>query len=53
MKRNRTWISKLAKQMNEKASFIAVGSGHLAGKDGLINILRQEGFQVSPVNLGN
>lgn len=51
--RNQKWVSKLAKLMNEDVCFIAVGSGHLAGKDGLINLLRQEGYLLSPVNLGN
>ncbi len=35
--------------MNEIACFIAVGSGHLAGEDGLINLLREEGYKLSPV----
>ena len=49
--RNRKWISKLANQLKEDACFIAVGSGHLAGKDGLINLLREEGFHVRPVTV--
>ena len=49
--RNQKWISKLSEQMKESACFIAVGSGHLAGEDGLITLLRNEGYELSPVSV--
>ncbi len=49
--RNRNWISKLTEQMKDAACFIAVGSGHLAGKDGLIHLLRNKGYVLNPVKV--
>lgn len=48
-KRNRTWISRIDSLTVANSSFVAVGAGHLGGKHGLINLLRQEGFKVTPV----
>ncbi len=50
--RNRTWIPKLEKEMKEKASFIAVGSGHLGGASGVIKLLRARGYILQPLSLG-
>lgn len=47
--RNENWIEKLKKLLPEKSMLIAVGAGHLPGKKGCINLLRQAGFKVSPV----
>lgn len=47
--RNRSWIPRIDELTSGNASFIAVGAGHLAGKDGLVNRLRREGFTVTPV----
>ncbi|WNJ18566.1 TraB/GumN family protein [Pontibacter sp. G13] len=47
--RNQNWIPKLADWMNEESLFIAVGAGHLIGPDGLIVLLRNMGYTVSPV----
>lgn len=47
--RNKKWISIIDKTSSEKAVFYAVGAGHLAGKNGVINLLRKEGFSVTPV----
>lgn len=47
--RNKSWIEPLNKLMAEKASFIAVGAAHLAGDSGVINLLKQAGYTVSPV----
>jgi len=35
--------------MPEKSLFIAVGAGHLPGDEGVIELLRKEGFRVTPV----
>jgi uncharacterized protein YbaP (TraB family) len=47
--RNRNWIPKIIKYAQEGKAFIAVGAGHLAGHNGVIELLRKEGFTVSPV----
>jgi uncharacterized protein YbaP (TraB family) len=35
--------------MPEKSVIIAVGAGHLAGENGVIKLLRKEGYIVKPV----
>ncbi|WP_175402709.1 TraB/GumN family protein [Mangrovivirga cuniculi] len=49
--RNREWLSKIPDLINNKNSFIAVGAGHLVGKEGLISGLRKLGFKVTPVEM--
>ncbi|TKC12342.1 TraB/GumN family protein [Pedobacter polaris] len=48
--RNIKWIEKLPTLMQNKSLFIAVGAGHLVGKDGLIKRLRAQGYTVKPVS---
>lgn len=48
-KRNRNWIPVIQKATADKSSFIAVGAGHLGGPEGLISLLRREGYRVTPV----
>jgi uncharacterized protein len=47
--RNRNWVEKLKTLLQDKALVIAVGAGHLPGDKGLINLLRKEGYKVTPV----
>ena len=47
--RNQRWIPLIQKMAKEKPSFFAVGAGHLAGKSGLINLLRQQGYTVKGI----
>lgn len=47
--RNVKWIQKLPSLMQNKSLFIAVGAGHLVGKDGLIKGLWLQGYTVKPV----
>jgi len=47
--RNKTWIKPISEWMEKGTSFIAVGSGHLAGKSGVIQLLKNEGYTVKPV----
>lgn len=48
--RNTNWIPIISKVALEKPTFFAVGSGHLAGENGVIKLLRREGFQVEAIN---
>ena len=47
--RNKNWVEKLKTLLKEKSLVIAVGAGHLPGEKGVINLLRKEGYKVTPV----
>lgn len=49
LKRNRNWIPVMAEMMADASVFFAVGAGHLAGDEGVIALLRAEGYTVKPV----
>ena len=49
LKRNRNWIPVMEKLMAEETVFFAVGAGHLAGEEGVIALLRKEGYTMTPV----
>jgi len=51
-KRNSNWIPKLNNWFSEGSTFVAVGAGHLGGQNGLINLLRTEGYEVWPYPAG-
>lgn len=47
--RNQKWIPVISEQAASMPTFFAFGAGHLAGDNGVINLLRQAGFTVKPV----
>ena len=47
--RNKNWIPKLEGWMKQKSLFVAVGAGHLAGEEGVINLLKKQGYTVEAV----
>ena len=47
--RNRNWVHQLNSIMKKSSVLVAVGAGHLPGKDGLIELLRKEGYKVEPL----
>lgn len=47
--RNQTWAKKLPTLIETAPSFIAVGALHLPGEEGLINLLRAQGYQIEAV----
>ena len=49
--RNIAWIPKLEAAFKEKPTFVAVGAGHLGGKNGVIKLLRKNGYKVTTVKL--
>ena len=49
VQRNKKWLPIIVDKSKSKSCFIAVGAGHLGGKDGLISLLHQAGFIVSPI----
>ncbi|MEK6192680.1 MAG: TraB/GumN family protein [Deltaproteobacteria bacterium] len=46
--RNQHMAQTLLQQLETKTVFVAVGALHLPGEEGLLNILRQNGFILSP-----
>jgi uncharacterized protein YbaP (TraB family) len=47
--RNKNWVVQLKSIMKTNPVFVAVGAGHLVGKQGLIALLRKEGYVVQPL----
>ncbi|WP_339625794.1 TraB/GumN family protein [uncultured Winogradskyella sp.] len=47
--RNKNWVPKIGKYAKEQATFFGVGAGHLAGHNGVINLLREAGYTVTAV----
>lgn len=47
--RNLKWLIKLPSLLQEQSLFIAVGAGHLLGKDGLIKGLQAKGYTLKPI----
>jgi len=48
-RRNRTMVERMAALLDEGAAFVAVGAAHLPGEHGVINLLNEAGYTVSPV----
>ena len=48
--RNEKWIPEIIEQAKLKPTFFAVGAAHLGNTNGVINLLREKGYTVSPVN---
>lgn len=49
--RNHRMAERIIPMILKQSFFIAIGSGHLPGSEGLIALLRNEGFEVEPVTL--
>ena len=47
--RNKAWVKKIPAIVKKESTFFAVGAGHLYGKTGVIELLRQQGYKVTPV----
>ena len=47
--RNRNWVEKLVKMIPERACLVCVGAGHLPGDQGLLQLLRNRGYTVEPM----
>jgi uncharacterized protein YbaP (TraB family) len=46
--RNQDWVPKIEAMLDEPGTvLIAVGAGHLAGKDSVIQLLRADGYEVA------
>ncbi|MGV0756327.1 TraB/GumN family protein [Empedobacter brevis] len=49
VERNEKWSASIPEIIRNKPTLLAVGSAHLAGEKGLINLLRSKGYKVTPV----
>ncbi len=49
--RNINWIPVIEKNIAVTSSFIAVGGGHLGGKNGVVSLLRAKGYTLTPIKL--
>jgi uncharacterized protein len=50
-KRNQEWLPKLDKMMHENSSFIAIGVSHLEGEKGMLALLKEKGYTLTPVKI--
>jgi len=48
--RNKNWIPVMQKMMGNQITFFAVGAGHLGGNNGVVNLLKAEGYTLTPLN---
>ena len=49
--RNLRMVESLLPHLESNRVFVAVGALHLPGEDGLLNILRRQGFELSPLDM--
>ena len=49
--RNANWIAKIRKMTASQSILFAVGAGHLGGENGVLNLLKKEGFSIIPIDL--
>ena len=47
--RNIRWAEQLPKQFEKGSNFIVVGALHLPGENGIINLLKKQGYKIKPV----
>lgn len=47
--RNKSWISKISSYSKAQPTFFGVGAGHLSGENGVISLLRKQGYLVEAV----
>lgn len=47
--RNRNWVQLLPELIKKKRLLVAVGAGHLGGRNGVISLLRKKGYTVKPL----
>ncbi len=47
--RNLNWMKPLLQKLGDDSSLVAVGGLHLYGPNGLVELLRKEGYRVTPV----
>ena len=51
--RNTNWVNQFQQLLPQSSLFVAVGAGHLFGKQGLIQLLREKGYQLKSIENKN
>jgi uncharacterized protein YbaP (TraB family) len=51
--RNRNWIPLIIQDATKQPTIFAVGAGHLGGKDGVIRLLKAQGYNLKPLSNTN
>ncbi len=49
VKRNKNWVEQMPEMMQQQSNLFAVGAAHLTDDYGIIHLLRQKGYIVSPI----
>lgn len=49
--RNTKWIPVIKKLIKKQPTFIAVGAAHLGGPNGVVELLKKEGYTVTPIQM--
>ncbi len=49
--RNKKWIPVIKENVQKSSCLIAVGALHLPGEEGLVQLLREEGYTLKPMNI--
>lgn len=49
VKRNQKWIPIISELIQKKSTFIAVGAAHLPGREGVLNLLKEAGYEITPI----
>ena len=47
--RNQNWENQIVELLSVQSSLFVVGSGHLPGEKGMINLLKKAGYKIKPV----
>lgn len=50
-KRNHNWINEMPELMKNQSVFFAVGAAHLSGNNGVLKLLKDNGYTIKPVNI--
>lgn len=50
-KRNKEWMPKIEKILKDQPAFIAIGISHLEGESGILNLLKEKGYTLTPLSI--
>jgi uncharacterized protein YbaP (TraB family) len=49
IERNKNWVEKMPQMMKERSNLFSIGTAHLTNEYGIIHLLRQKGYTITPV----